>query len=142
MSDRKYRQRGYQDDKGDHPGNTAPAGHPRRRDPTLRPAGRGLGAPTATIFRCRVCGKENPVKDLAPESACTHCGADLHSCTHCSLFDTSATNQCREPKAQLVRSKATRNQCGHFKVRRAREFAKETNSPRDAKAAFDALFDL
>lgn len=146
MSDRKYKQRGYQDDgggdggrRGDRSRSTGPG---PRRDPTLKPGGRGLGKPTATVFRCKVCGTENPSENLTPDASCTSCGADLHTCTHCTYFDTSAINQCRDPEAERVAAKAKGNECGNFKPRQAREFKKETDSPRDAKSAFDALFNF
>lgn len=142
MSDRKYKQRGYQDDgRGEGAGSRSSTPRPPR-DPTLKPGGRGLGNPTATIFRCKVCGAENSPGELISASSCTKCDADLHTCTHCTYFDTSALNQCREPDAELVKSKAKGNACGSFKPRQTREFKKEAESPHDAKAAFDSLFNF
>lgn len=141
MSERKYRQRGYQDDGGDRRERSAPSGPRPPRDPTLTPRGRGLGKPTATVFRCRVCGASNS-PDVAAGSTCRKCRADLHTCTHCSHFDTAAARQCRQPQAELVHAKAKRNECEYLKPLLAREFQQESNSQRDAKAAFDALFDL
>ena len=142
VSDRKYKQRGYQDDGGSESARGRSSAPRPRRDPTLKPGGRGLGKPTATIFRCKVCGTENAPGGLTSESSCTKCGADLHTCTHCTYFDSSALNQCREPDAELVRSKAKANDCSYFKPRQTREFKKEAESPHDAKAAFDSLFNF
>ena len=146
MSDRKYKQRGYQDDGGSNRDSgrseRSGTGPGPRRDPTLKPGGRGLGKPTATVFRCKICGTENPSEELTFETSCTSCGADLHTCTHCTQLDSSAVNQCREPQAALVRTKAKGNECTFFKPRSTREFKKEAESPRDAKTAFDALFNF
>ena len=49
MSEQKYRQRGYKDDDWDEDRQRRPA--PKApRDRTLRPGGRGLGKPTATVY--------------------------------------------------------------------------------------------
>lgn len=141
MSDRKYRQRGYMDGDRDAPRERRPAA-PRERD--ARPRGRGLGKPTATVFRCAVCGHpqsdEIRSAEIAFESTCGKCGADLHTCTHCAHFDTSVPKECRQPAADYVAVKAKRNRCELFTPKAAQEFAKEAESPSSAKAAFDALF--
>lgn len=137
MSDRKYRQRGYQD--GDRPeGGRRGAPAPRSEGPR----GRGLGAPTRTVFRCARCGAlQKPAAAPEPDSVCAECGADLHTCTHCRHFDTSAPGECRRPAIPRVSSKAKRNQCGGFEPKASQEL--ESGSSRsDPRAAFDALFDL
>ena len=141
MSDRKYRHRGYQDDDRERPA-AAPRG-PREHPPG--PRGRGLGKPTATVFRCAVCcEKQRSDTDVSFEAACWKCGADLHTCTHCRHFDSSAVNQCREPVEERVAMKAKRNACGHFRSKAAMEFAADagSDSPSAARTAFDALFKL
>lgn len=136
MSERKYRQRGYMDDDRGSPRERRPA-PARERDPG--PRGRGLGQPTATAFRCAVCGfAQSPA--VTAESVCGKCGADLHTCTHCAHFDTSAPNECRRPGVAYVSAKAKRNRCELFEPKAVREFAQEADSPSSAKAAFDALF--
>ena len=139
VSDRKYRQRGYQDAGPD------PDGRPRRRPaPGERgsqgPRGRGLGKPSATVFRCSACGGRQPAGGIDAEAVCSLCGADLHTCTHCRAFDPSAPNECREPIGERVRAKAKRNRCQRFAPRMTQEFAREAKSPEGAKAAFEALF--
>ena len=138
MSDQKYRQRGYKDNDWDDSRQSRPA--PREpRDRTLRPGGRGLGKPTATVFRCAVCGHQQSAL-IELESKCAKCGTDLHTCTHCAHFDTSAPNQCRKPGVDYVSSKAKRNECDGFEAKAAQEFAKEPAGPQSGRAAFDALF--
>jgi len=139
MSDRKYRQRGYQDaDSGERPARRpGPAG---ARSPG--PRGRGLGKPTATAFRCAVCGARQPASELGFDAECDSCGADLHSCTHCRHFDTSAPAECRQPVAERIANKAKRNRCELFEPRTTQELAGDGDRPEDARAAFDALFKL
>ena len=142
MSDRKYRQRGYQDD-GER--------SPRRRQGARpesgeldRPRGRGLGKPTATVFRCARCGAKQPLgEEVTVDAVCAGCGQDLHTCTNCIHFDTGAPSECREAVAARIAKKSTRNDCRLFGPKAAREFASDGGAaPDDPKAAFDALFDL
>lgn len=82
------------------------------------------------------------IAQLTDESECTHCGAAFHTCTHCQFFDTSAPGECRQGEADYVASKAKLNACAHFEHRTTVESSKETDNPKDAKSAFDALFNL
>src|SRR5262245_59222199 len=100
MSDRKYRQSGYQDSDREKP-RAQPAG-PRTQDPSKGPRGRGLGAPTASVFRCAACGKKVELAgDVAVDATCPHCKAELHTCTHCASFDSGVRNECRQGGATL-----------------------------------------
>lgn len=140
MSERRYRQRGYQDDAPSER-RERPAGPPREK--REGPRGRGLGAPTATVFRCAVCGRKQDAPAAAAFAAvCVQCGTDLHSCTHCIHFDTSAPNECRKQVTPRTPKKSKRNECELFEPKLAAEFAAEAERPADAKAAFDALFKL
>ncbi len=137
----KYRQRGYQDDdRGDERQRSK---GPRRpvdsREKPLGPRGRGLGKPTATVFRCAVCGQDQSV-GVDFDSTCSKCAADLHTCTHCAYFDTSAPSECRKGVTFYVSNKAKRNECELYAPKAAQELAREPESPRSAKSAFDALF--
>lgn len=139
MSEQKYRQRGYKDDDWSDSRERRPAAPKGPRDRTLRPGGRGLGKPTATVFRCAVCGhRQSALIEL--ESVCGKCGTDLHTCTHCAYFDTGSPNQCRKPGVAYVASKAKRNGCEEFEAKATQEFAKEQAAPSSGRAAFDALF--
>lgn len=139
MSDRKYGQRGYQDSdrrEREKPRPSAP------RDPSAGPRGRGFGRPTATVFRCAVCGHPQSAAEIGVESQCQKCRADLHTCTHCTFFDTSVPKECRHPEAEYVASKAKRNLCEYFKPRLAQELEGDRETPSNPRAAFDALFKI
>ena len=138
MCSRRYRQKGYMDDD---------APQPRERDrpkgPRLdKPRGRGLGAPTATVFRCARCGHQQDLSaPIESGGACSSCGADLHTCSNCTHFDTSAPNECRKEIQVAIRKKATRNECDLFEPKVAKEFKSDSGKRDDPKAAFDSLFD-
>jgi hypothetical protein len=114
---------------------------PRQNDG--RPRGRGLGAPTATVFRCARCGgKQTLTGPIANDAACPDCGQDLHTCTNCIHLDSSAPNECREEVPVRVVKKAARNDCSLFAPKRVQEFESDSGKADDPKAAFDALFDI
>ena len=46
---------------------------------------------------------------------CKACGADLHACKQCGLYDRSAYQQCKEPTVEEVRDKERANFCDHYK---------------------------
>jgi hypothetical protein len=144
MGDRKYRHRGYQDG-GSFEGRSEPrtrAPQPRRERPE-GPRGRGLGAPTETVFKCRACGAKVPLlEELAFDAACRVCGADLHACANCLHFDSAAPNECRKGVPERISNKVRRNECALFAPRTVQEFGSEAESVRanDPRAAFNALF--
>lgn len=151
--DRKYRQRGYQD-SGERRTPAARGPQPPRPKPE-GPRGRGLGAPTETVFRCAACGAKRLVSGeaghpnaLALDATCAGCGADLHTCTHCANFETGSRWECRR-NADLparVAKKSARNDCALFLPKAAQEFGADRDrpapdaGPSDPRAAFDALF--
>lgn len=145
MSERKYGQRGYQDSDRDR-GSSGPKGPRGPRPPRPEgPRGRGLGKPTATVFRCAVCGeKQRDDLQIVQDSTCWKCNAGLHTCTHCRYFDTSAPGECRAGAEPYVAAKAKRNACTSFETKATQEFAENhgSDTPSDAKTAFDALFKL
>ena len=138
VSDRKYKQRGYMDDDsgGKRPRSTGP------RERSDKPRGRGLGKPTKSVFRCSRCGRQEVVSSLSPETICSQCGEDLHTCTNCSHFDTSARYECREAIQEAFPKKSKRNDCELFSAKTTQEFESESLSPGDAKSEFDSLFDF
>ena len=99
--------------------------------------------PTKSVFRCSRCGHGLSVeKAKAFDATCPGCGQDVHTCTNCSQFDTSARFECRQEITEPVRKKAKRNQCHLFEPRTTQEFDSDQPTPDDARAAFDSLFDL
>lgn len=140
MSDRKYKQRGYQDD--DRPRSS---GRPSGAAPPLRkegPRGRGLGAPQREVFRCRDCGTERPIfTPIELDTVCSKCGVALHSCVNCIHFDTSVRNECRKQIPVRIASKTKSNTCELFTQKVAVETeGGQSDRPDDPRAAFDALF--
>jgi hypothetical protein len=146
MSDRKYRQRGYQDDDRDRPAKA-----PVKREPEPgAPAGarrisqdgpKNINMPGyREIIRCSQCG--NPVSaDIGFDSRCQRCGTDLHSCSQCVSFDPGSRFECMDPALTArVSPKNARNGCTLFSPRTTVE--RETTAPRtdDARKAFDDLF--
>lgn len=119
-----------------------PSQAPRPERSDGGPRGRGLGAPTATVFRCRICGEKQLLAEgVATDRTCSRCGADLHTCSNCVHFDGSRPNECRKPILQRVASKTTRNTCELFAPNTIQEFGSDrVAASSDPRAAFDALF--
>jgi hypothetical protein len=160
MSDRKYRQRGYQDD-GTPRGPKGPA-PPRPPKPDRAP-GRQLqdaaGPKTPNLMaahevcRCARCGNLLSLP-IADDSACPKCGSALHSCVQCVSFDTSARWECTQSDKLPARvaPKDARNSCALFAPRTTIERQTSTPQSRDAdsssspgssssaRRAFDDLF--
>jgi predicted RNA-binding Zn-ribbon protein involved in translation (DUF1610 family) len=146
MSDRKYKQRGYQNEERREEQRPS---EERPRERPEGPRGRGLGAPTATVFRCRMCGtRQQLAGPLAFDAICSSCGNDLHTCSNCVHFDTSKPNECRKPVLQRITNKTRRNACELFTPNTVQEFASDRPATNTAngtvvsspRAAFDALF--
>ena len=142
MTDRKYKQRGYMERE------QAQQRQDRQQPPRERregPRGRGLGAPTATVWRCRVCGGEQQVMGtVGPAAVCSSCGNEMHTCTNCSHFDSSQPKECLKPVPERIVAKSKRNECDLFAPAVVQVFAseaRESSRPSsDPRAAFDALF--
>jgi hypothetical protein len=137
MSDRKYRQRGYQDDdRGRQPRGPKPAQPPPQRAPgRVLQDERGPKTPNLMaaheVFRCARCGNllSVPVGML---DSCAKCGVDLHSCIQCVFFDTSARWECTQ-NAQIparVSPKDARNNCALMTPRTTVE--RQTSTPPSA----------
>src|SRR5215208_2576287 len=134
MSDRKYRQRGYQDEpRARQPRGEKPAAPPKERAPgRVLQDERGPKTPNLMaaheVFRCARCGNllSTPVGVL---DACSKCGVDLHSCLQCASFDTSARWECvqNEQIPARVAPKDGRNNCALMTPRTTIE--RQTGSP-------------
>lgn len=160
MSDRKYRQRGYQDDNRDR----QPRGEHKPPPPKERAPGRVLqderGPKTPNlmaaheVFRCSRCGNllSLPVGIL---DSCSKCGVDLHSCVQCVNFDTSMRWECavNDRIPARIYPKDARNSCNLMTPRTTVE--RQTSTPpsnsggstkggnastNSARKAFDDLF--
>ena len=139
MSDRKYRQRGYQDSPDKPQVKRSDPGP--KRDTTFGP--RPLNMPgTRSVSRCAQCGLL--LQSLSnPLGTCPKCGFELHSCKQCAYFEPTARFECGQAVAERVARKDALNVCELFSIRVM--FEKETSSqsisrPNDARAAFENLF--
>lgn len=147
MSDRKYRQHGYQDEPRDRE-SRAPRPAPEPRAPG-RPLQDAAGPRTPNlmasheVFRCARCGHKLST-DIALDTRCARCGVDVHSCVNCVSFDTSARWQCTQTAlAARVAPKDERNTCMFFAPRTTIERQTGTavaSGQQSARQAFDDLF--
>ncbi len=157
MSDRKYRQRGYQDDGRDREGRgPRPPKPPQERAPgrQLQDAA-GPKTPNLMasheVFRCARCGNLLSLTVGSIEQ-CSRCGAALHACIQCVSFDTSARWECTQSAKLTARvaPKDATNDCQFFTPRTTVE--RQTSTPpssapsgtggssSSARKAFDDLF--
>ena len=104
MSDRKYRQRGYQDDDQSkrHPRDEQRQGASKDRPP--REFRKANLPGFREVSRCKRCGQliDSAVDNTQP---CTKCGSSLHSCGQCTWFDTGARFECGQPIAERITPK-------------------------------------
>jgi len=163
--DRKYGQRGYQDneprDREREKPREKPKGGPRGSK--AREAPRPMKMPGfQEVLRCSLCGTIVPPPiNIQFESQCPKCKADLHSCKNCGYFDTSAQFECTQPIPERITKKDLRNKCEFFMARTSieRETRESgiggggaaggggggnapatTTKPSDARSAFENLF--
>jgi predicted RNA-binding Zn-ribbon protein involved in translation (DUF1610 family) len=141
LSDRKYRQRGYQDSGGGAKKEFEKPSPAVKKENTFGP--RPINMPgTRTVSRCAECGAL--LQNLSePVGKCPKCGFDLHACKQCEHFDPSSRFECNQPIPARISPKDKHNDCSFFSIRVMVE--KETSSkgsqrPNDARAAFDNLF--
>ena len=133
--DRKYKQRGYQDDD-------------REQKPRPAPQRSDLRAPKMPAFRevtrCNLCGQmvNIEVGGIALDQQCPKCHSDLHTCKNCVSFDPGARFQCRKPITERIARKDERNSCTLFEPRKTieRETTTAASSAKDPRSAFDKLF--
>jgi hypothetical protein len=126
--DRKYRQKGYQEEERQRreilekrekpPGAPrTPMSHERPRSPVM-PGRRGLS-------RCAGCGQVlSPEVDV--QGQCPKCHFELHSCKQCVNFDTGQRFECVKPIVVRVSKKDQHNECTFYEMRVTVE--KETSS--------------
>ena len=143
MSDRKYRQRGYQDsgEKKSQKPDERSEGKPANRDNTFGP--RRLQMPARTeVSRCAECG--TLLKSLSdPLGQCPKCGFELHSCKQCTYFEPSRRFECMQPVPERIPRKDALNECTFYSI--SVRVEKETSTPvqarpADARQAFENLF--
>ena len=151
MSDRKYRQHGYQDNDRDR----APQ---KTQQPKAPKGSRGEGPRPMhmpgfqELLRCAMCGAVVPPPvDIKHDSQCPKCSADLRCCKNCRHFDTGAQFECTQAIPERITKKDLRNLCEFFVARTSIERETRdsggggqirgvTHRPSDARSAFDNLF--
>jgi hypothetical protein len=90
---------------------------------------------------CHACKKEIALgRGTGRREECPHCHADLHCCLNCRFSDPSASKQCREPIAELVRDKDKANYCDHFQFKDSAAGAPASESATSSRKALDDLF--
>lgn len=159
--DRKYKQRGYMDDRESNGHRTD---KPRPQGPKLPLDVTGPRLPrmvqSVTASRCFNCSVTLPADIDFKAGTCPKCNAALHCCKQCAHFEPSTRFQCLKPVPVRIAVKDAANQCELFKPRVtvAREASQGANgsnghangnglpkvqeprTPNDARAAFDNLF--
>jgi hypothetical protein len=146
MSDRKYRQRGYQDDDRDRqPKPAAPRSAPEPGAPAgarriSQDGPKNINMPGYhEVVRCSQCGNV-VAAEISLENRCTRCGTDLHTCAQCVSFDPGSRFECMQPITARVSPKNVKNTCSLYSPRTTVE--RQTTTPRtdNARKAFDDLF--
>jgi hypothetical protein len=164
MSDRKYKQRGYQDDGRDRStprrdvrsgdGEGGPASQRPDRAPGAPAGARRISSEGARnpnmpgfrqVARCSRCATLVD-GEIFSRSKCPKCQQDLRSCAQCMHFDPGARFECSQTILARVSPKDVANECTLYTARTSWE--RETSSaqshkpsePSGAKKAFDDLF--
>jgi hypothetical protein len=140
--ERKYKQRGYMDDPSSE--GTVKKERGTNREGKLagiKQYGMRNGGTARSGVRCARCGKSVHITEVNFDSTCEYCGADLHTCTNCGFFNTSARWECSKPIPERVSPKDARNTCTFFNPAVFVERTFESGATaQDARKAFDALF--
>ncbi len=152
MSERKYRQRGYQDEgPRDRDRSGSPLAPKRPVEP--RAPGRQLQSASGPktpnlmasheVFKCARCG-HNLKTPVDAQDVCARCGVAVHSCVNCVSFDTSSRFECSQTALTVrVSPKDERNSCTWFEARTTVERQTRTQvAPNSARQAFDDLFKI
>jgi hypothetical protein len=162
MSDRKYRQRGYQDEGRERrpPGTPASGAQGRPdREPGAPAGARRISSEGAKnprmmgyreVARCARCGTLVDPKILSL-SRCPKCQQDLRSCVQCTHFDPAARFECTNNVPARISPKDAANECPLFEARTSLERETTTAAPpsssgpsaaepASARKAFDDLF--
>ena len=80
--------------------------------------------------------------EVALAALCVKCGAALHACAQCRHFDGGAPFQCRQPVPAPIAAKSRANECTFYEPAVTLDLTgrKATDTPDQARSAFDALF--
>ena len=141
MSDRKYRQRGYQDDNRDRRPAEKPKGPAGPMPRGERPEGPRTPnlMPTRQVVRCAKCGVQIGTP-YGQDARCAKCGTDVHTCAQCVYFDPGTRFQCMQPVTVRIAPKDVKNSCPLWEPRKTVERETHSAAPNSARQAFDDLF--
>src|SRR5215470_19731991 len=137
-SDRKYRQRGYNDNDRPHYENGhGPNGNGNKPKPSGPRPPIDITGPrlprlvqTVTASRCFNCSTTLPPgTDFS--GTCPKCNAQLHCCKQCTHFEPSTRFQCQKPIPVRIPVKDKANECALFapRVTVARDGVAPTPAP-------------
>ena len=73
-------------------------------------------------------------------SLCSECGKELKICYSCAFYDSTAPNQCREPRADKVVDKDRANFCDYFSPSEKGLEKNGKSDSDDARKSFEDLF--
>ena len=90
---------------------------------------------------CHACKRElTPGRTIGRREECPFCRADLRCCRNCRLYDRAASKQCREPMAELVKTKERANSCEYFTFRDSGAADAQGGDADRSRKALDDLF--
>ena len=90
---------------------------------------------------CHACKKEiEPCRAVGRRDVCKECRADLACCRNCTFYERTASRQCREPMAELVKDKDRANFCDYFSFTEATANDLPGSDSDKARQALDGLF--
>jgi hypothetical protein len=140
MSDRKYKQRGYQDDGArDRDRSTqepkAPPGPRERPEGPRSPKMMGF----RDVVRCHRCGTI-VTSAILSNTLCARCGVALHCCAQCQSFDPATRYECMQDIPARIAPKDVFNTCDLFEARTTVERQTGSVPQTTARSAFDDLF--
>lgn len=135
MSDRKYRQRGYQEDDRGREQRPKPQSPPRDREGPRSPRMMAFGSKV----KCAACSAVVQA-NIGNDATCPKCNADLHTCRQCTFFDPGSRFECRKPITARIVNKGGRNNCELFAARVVVERETSSGGPTDGRQAFANLF--
>ena len=163
MSERKYRQRGYQDEGRERTPRPQAPGHKPEREPGAPAGARRISSEGAKnpkmmgyreVARCARCGAFVDAQ-IFSRSTCPKCQQELRACVQCTHFDPAARFECARPVPARVAPKDAANDCALFEARSSWERETTAAAPQpaagnssgqsgvpasSARKAFDDLF--
>lgn len=149
--DRKYKQRGYMDERRDDGRSRGRTAQRNQLTPEERIQKRSLrhaiDREAREVLRCHACGRSVfDIGTIASSATCPHCESALHCCRTCKHFDSGARWQCRAEIEQPIADKNAANQCKEYGPRLVLDSTgRRSAGPggkrgADARSQFDDLF--